>query len=215
MIWINYFFTFNIPFYIYKLQSGDSIIQKSHYNKNHTIIILHGIVYLVQVFSNNETIPISIMNKNNIIEINNYKISSKSYYKLTALKETYVLNFYSETIKESSHKYYIIKYLLKSYQLTLLNQESIRYILCHKTTKYRIIQLIILLSLKFGIIEKSLIKIPFKLKKIDISLITGSNISNVNRVLKILEINNIIKYSNYKLCLNKNNLIINLIQLLN
>nr|QCI05110.1 global nitrogen transcriptional regulator [Centroceras clavulatum] len=215
MIWINYFFTFNIPFYIYKLKSGDSIIHKSQYSKSHTIIILHGIVYLVQVFSNNETIPISIMSKNNILDINNYKISSKSYYKVTALKDTYLLNFCSKKVKESNHKYYILKYLLKSYQLTLYNQENIRYILCHKTTKYRIIQLIIILSLQFGIIEKNLIKIPFKVKKTDISLITGSNISNVNKIVKILEINNIIKYSNSKLYLNKNKLIINLIQLLN
>lgn len=215
MKWISYFFTFKVPFYIYKLQTHDSIIENKNKPQEKTIIILYGTINLVQVFSNKEMLPITILHKNHIVEINNDPSNNKSYYKLTALKETYLICFDSNQIYDNN---YITKNFLKSYleyyKLTLKHQKMMNYILIQKNTQYRIIQLIILFSIKFGIVHDEFIKIPFKIRKRDIAIMSGSSISTIHKTFHLLKINKIIKYSKNQLLFVRNSFLIQFMYLL-
>nr|YP_010865188.1 global nitrogen transcriptional regulator [Campylaephora boydenii]WGT74109.1 global nitrogen transcriptional regulator [Campylaephora boydenii] len=215
MKWISYFFAFNIPFYIYKLKTGDTIIKSNNNFDTKSIVILYGIVYITQIFSNQEVLPITILHKNNIIDIQNYSTSTKSYYNITSLQETYLVSFsYKNIITKNNISKIFLKYYLTNYKLTLFNQRMLNYILIQKNTQRRIIQLIILLSIQFGIISQEFIKIPFKIHKRDIAKITGSNINTTNKTFKILESKKIIHYSKYNLLLIQNSFLVEFIYLL-
>ena len=215
MKWINYFFTFNIPFYIYKLKTGDSIIESNNNLYEKSVIILYGVIYIAQIFSNQEVVPITILHKNNIIDINKYSSKTKSYYKIAALQETYLISFsyHNISINNNITKNFL-KYYLINYKLTLFNQTMINHILIQKNTQYRIIQLIILLSIQSGIVYQEFIKIPFKIRKRDIATMTGSNINTINKTFKMLERQKIIHYSNHNLLLIQNSSLIYFIYLL-
>nr|YP_009300455.1 global nitrogen transcriptional regulator [Campylaephora sungminbooi]AKU47374.1 global nitrogen transcriptional regulator [Campylaephora sungminbooi]ALN11821.1 global nitrogen transcriptional regulator [Campylaephora sungminbooi] len=215
MKWISYLFTFNIPFYIYKLKTGDAIIKSNNNFHTQSIVILYGIAYMAQIFSNQEVLPINILHKNNILDIKNYSTSTKSYYKITALQETYLISFSYKNININNNISKIfLKYYLTNYKLTLFNQQMINSILIQKNTQRRIIQLIILLSIQFGIIYQEFVKIPFKIQKRDIAKITGSNVNTTNKTFKILERKKIIHYSKYNLLLIQNYFLIEFIYLL-
>jgi len=215
MKWINYFFNFNIPFYIYKLKIGDSIIENKNHTYDRSIIILYGTIYLTQIFSNQEILPITILNTNNIININNSSINTKSYYKMTALQEAYLISFSDKNItinKNVSTQF--LKYYLTNYKLTLYNQKMINYILIQKSTQHKIIQLLLFLSIQSGIIHNKFIKIPFKVRKRDIAIMIGSNINTINRTFKLLERKKIVYYSKNNLLLIHNSLFVHFIYLL-
>lgn len=215
MKWISYLFTFKVPFYIYKLQTHDSIIENKHKPQEKTIIILYGALNLIQVFSNKEMLPITLLHKNHILDINNNPNKNKSYYKLTALKETYLICFDSNQIYDND---YITKNFLKSYliyyKLTLKHQQMMNYILIQKNTKHRIIQLIILFSIKFGVMYDEFIKIPFKIRKQDIAIMSGSSMSTINKTFYLLKVNKIIKYSKNQLLFVRNSFLIEFMYLL-
>ena len=88
------------------------------------------------------------------------------------------------------------------------------YILIQKNTQYRILQLIILLSLKFGIIYPEYIKIPFKIRKYDIAVMTGSSNNTIHKTFNFLKVKNIIKYSKNKFFLIQKSFFLNFIYLL-
>ena len=77
----------------------------------------------------------------------------------------------------------------------LYNENHIRYILSHKSIKYRIIQLLIILSTYFGRIDKDLVKIQLKIKIEDLAILTGSNINITHKVLNILKSQKILQKS--------------------
>lgn len=196
MKWIHYLSNLNIPFYIYKIKSGDAIIKTCNHKLQKSAIILHGTIYLSQVFSNQEITPISILHKNNIIDLENYISYNQSYYKISALKETYVmLVSINELTKYNQINSHIFYSLLTNYKLTLYNENHIRYILSHKNIKYRIIQLLIILSTYFGKIDKDIVNIQLKIKMEDLAILTGSNVNVTNKILHTLKKQNILKKS--------------------
>ena len=215
MKWINYFFTFNIPFYIYKLQIGDSIIEKKSQLYKQSIITLSGVIYVAQIFSNQEVVPITILQKNNIIDLQNYSINTKSYYQITSLQEAYLISFSYNNIHINHYiSQHFLKDYLTHYQSTLYYQKMINYILIQKNTQQRIIQFIIILSIQSGIIEQEFIKIPFKIRKCDIAQMTGSNINTIHKTFKLLEKKKLIYYSKHNLLLIQNFFFLNFIYLL-
>lgn len=215
MKWISSFFNLNIPFYIYKLKKNDAIIENKNNQQEKTIIILYGAINLVQIFSNQEILPITILHKNHILDINNNPSNTKSYYKINALKETYLICFYSHDIHNNNFiNEDFLKYYLIYYKLTLENQKMMNYILIQKNTQYRIIQLIIFFSLQFGIIYEEFIKIPFKIRKRDMAIMSGSNINTINKTFDLLQVYKIIKYSKKQLILVKNSFLIQFMYLL-
>nr|YP_009297082.1 global nitrogen transcriptional regulator [Ceramium japonicum]AOM66425.1 global nitrogen transcriptional regulator [Ceramium japonicum] len=215
MKWISYFFTCNIPFYIYHLKTNDSMIEIYNNKQEKSIIILCGLIYTTKIFSNYESCPIALLHKNNIIDIDNCLQNEKSYYKMTALKETYIIRFSYIHIKDINITKTFFKYYIASYKFTLYTHKMMHYILIQKNTYYRIIQLVTLLSIYFGIINQEFIKIPFKIRKIDIAMMTGSNINTINKTFHILKLKKIIKYSRNKLLLIQKSFFVNFLYLLN
>ena len=204
MKWIHCFSTSQIRFYIYKLKRGDAIIQIPSLNKDKIMIILNGIIYHLQIFTNNEILPISILNKNQVIDNNHSYRNTKSYYKMIALEETYIISFRYQSLKYiSTINTSLIPKLLNSYKITLYNHEIMRQILAHTYIKHRIIQFLLFLSIHYGIIKQNQIIIPFLITKSEIANIVGTNINTLNRSIKLLEYNNLIKYKTH------NSLIIN------
>ena len=212
MEWIHYLSNLNIPFYIYKIKSGDAIIKSCNHRLKKSAIILHGTIYLSQIFSNQETIPISILHKNNIIDLDNYLLYNQSYYKISAIKESYIMIIsINDLINYKKINNHILYSLLINYKLTLYNENHIRYILSHKNIKYRVIQLLIILSTYFGRIDKNLVKIQLRIKIEDLAILTGSNINITHKILKILKSQNILKKSHKtSFILNINSLIHNI-----
>nr|QCI04414.1 global nitrogen transcriptional regulator [Antithamnion hubbsii] len=216
MTWINYFSNSKIPFYIYKLKRGDSIIQNTSVKNHKCIIILHGIIYKTQIFTNNEILPVAILNKNNIIDINCHLISYKSYYKIIAIEETYIISFSFKNLKYNNKiNMKLFHNLINGYKMTLYKYEIMRNILSHKYIKLRVIQLVLFLSIEFGIIERTQIKIPFIITKTDIAIMTGTNTNTINKIIKRLHKNKLIHYSTKNFISINNYFIANSVFLLN
>jgi len=196
MTWIHSFSHLKIPFYIYKLNRGDSIIRNPCIQDNRCIIILHGIIHEIQIFTNNEILSIAILKKNNIIDLNYNFISYKSYHKLIAIEETYIISFsYNELKYSNTTNIQFFDNLINGYKMTLYQHKIMRQILAHKYMKSRVIQLILFLSIEFGIIERTQIKVPFIIKKTDIAVMTGTNVNTINKIIKQLHQNKFINYS--------------------
>nr|YP_009391942.1 global nitrogen transcriptional regulator [Acrosorium ciliolatum]ARW60086.1 global nitrogen transcriptional regulator [Acrosorium ciliolatum] len=196
MKWINEFSNSQIPYYIYKLNKGDSIIYNCNSDYNKSFIVLRGIIYILKIFTNQEIIPIAILNTNNIINLNPFKINKQNYYKIIALDKTYIISFninklkYNDNINKS-----LILNIIFSYELTLEKYERMNSILIHKHIKYRVIQLILFLCLDFGIINQKQVIIPFKLSQKSLAKITGSNQITINKMINKLSKNMLITYS--------------------
>lgn len=196
MQWINHFSNHKIPFCIYKLNRGDSIIY-SRYKDNNSCIILHGIIYLLKTFTNREIISLGIFPKNTIIS----EIDTKNYYYHTiiAIEQTFLLSFsWQDIINCNKIKQNFLKKIITSYQNTISKYKIMNNIYCHKYTKNRIIQLIFFLSKDFGLFDKNRILIPFYISQTTISIIIGSNRSNVNKIMKKLCKTQLISYYNRK-----------------
>nr|QCI04036.1 global nitrogen transcriptional regulator [Antithamnionella ternifolia] len=216
MKWIHYFSNSKIPFYIYYLKKGDSIIKITNRCYNSSIIILHGTLYVLKLFINKEAALINIVNKNCIIDIKKNIINNNSYYKIIALEEAYILSFPSnffENTKKININLYIS--LIKSYKNTLNNYESINQILQHIYFKHRIVQLLLFLFIECGTITQTSIKTSFNIHKNDIAIMIGANTNTINKIIKQLEHSNIINYSNYYNLKLENKMIYRYLMLLN
>nr|YP_009397733.1 global nitrogen transcriptional regulator [Dipterosiphonia australica]ARW66919.1 global nitrogen transcriptional regulator [Dipterosiphonia australica] len=181
MKWIKFCITNRIPYYIYRLQKEDSIIL-NNIKPDGFIIILSGIVYITKVFANREVSPIAILNENNIF-IKNQK-ENKIHYTMVALQTTYIIN-----INHNIHKYQKGNILtciniLNNYKQTYEKYEVINKIVCQKQVKHRILQLIFILSLQYGIIKGQTIFIPFNLSYHNIAILTGTSKNTVVKVMK-------------------------------
>nr|QCI05925.1 global nitrogen transcriptional regulator [Dasysiphonia japonica] len=125
---------------------------------------------------------------------------NKYYYKLIALENTYIISFNIKEIKPSIKlKTNIFLRIIHSQQLTLKNYERMNLILKHRYIKYRIIQMILLLFLQFGVINNNSIYIPFHLSQKYLTIILGTNKTIVNQTIQQLIKKMIIKYSTKKI----------------
>nr|YP_009326625.1 global nitrogen transcriptional regulator [Membranoptera platyphylla]AMJ16882.1 global nitrogen transcriptional regulator [Membranoptera platyphylla] len=199
MKWINSFSNSQIPYYIYKLNKGDKILYNPNKIYNRSIVILQGVIYLFKIFQNKEIFPLAILKTNNIIDLE-CSYETQHYYTIIALDQTYLMSFSLSDIKNKIYiKKQILLNIIYGQKITLKQYELMNQILRHKYIKYRILQLILLLSLEFGIIHENKIIIPFSLSQKNLSIIIGSNKITINQIMNYLSKKTIIKYSTKKI----------------
>nr|YP_010196860.1 global nitrogen transcriptional regulator [Gracilaria cliftonii]UAD84664.1 global nitrogen transcriptional regulator [Gracilaria cliftonii] len=193
--WIQLFFESKIPFCIHKLYKGDALIFKFYTNCKPLIIVFYGTVYIMKVFTNGESIFLAILTGNSLIDfsVNSFD-SDYIYYKVVALENTYFIKFcWLDYITHFKYLSTLVK-LLDLFRYTLQQYENSSYILSHKSTRYRVIQLLLFLCREFGILNNNYIIIPFEISQKTISYITGSNPITVNKVIRYLINRLLVKY---------------------
>nr|YP_009295897.1 global nitrogen transcriptional regulator [Schimmelmannia schousboei]AOM64832.1 global nitrogen transcriptional regulator [Schimmelmannia schousboei] len=201
MKWINNFLVYQIPFYIYKLNTGDAIVYTIDKKKTKSFIILNGVIFLLKIFTNEETLSLAILNKNHLIDTQNNIEERYSYYKAIALEETYIMSFQVKDFIYNSNISKNIKLsinLIESYKKTMQRYEEMNRILTHKYIKYRVIQFILFLCENFSGINKKKIVITFHIPQIMISIITGSNKVTISKIIRELCYKMLIEYSNQR-----------------
>lgn len=182
MNWIIFFAINKINYYVYKLENRDSIIlKKVEKNSLGAVIVLEGIVTLVKVFHNQETLPIATLNRNHIVS---YTENNEAYYKITALNNTYLITLKENLLYQDHTKNFIKVNILKNYKKTLEKYEETLQILNQKNTNNRIILFILFTFLRFGLISKHKIIIPVELRKECIATMTGTSLHRVNKILR-------------------------------
>nr|YP_010986101.1 global nitrogen transcriptional regulator [Polyopes affinis]WOL37019.1 global nitrogen transcriptional regulator [Polyopes affinis] len=156
MKWIHHLSKFKVPFYTYKLNKEDCILYGSNKNIEQSLIILHGTICILKVFTNGETLSIAILNKDHIINIKQNKNKKEHYYyKALALESVYVISFqWQNIIIEEKVPMIICTKLIEAHQKTIYRHEQMNHIITHKYIKHRIIQLILFLCQEFGIVKK-------------------------------------------------------------
>nr|YP_009397530.1 global nitrogen transcriptional regulator [Dasyclonium flaccidum]ARW66716.1 global nitrogen transcriptional regulator [Dasyclonium flaccidum] len=200
MKWINFFTDYNIPYYVYKLNKEDAIIiNNCRKNKDTSIIILYGSIYITKIFKENTIIPLVILNHNSIFHLKKKNIRTKFYYKITALEQSYIISFRLSHInnrRKINRK--ITLGIINSYQITLNKYEVMNEIINQKYIKNKVVQLILLLCLDFGIINNTKVHIPFKISQKHLATMIGNNTNNINRVIQYLYQEKFLQYSNKK-----------------
>lgn len=187
MNWIIFLKRQEIPYHIYKLNQGDSIILKKNTAKNFdTIIILTGIMSLAKIFYNKELLPLAILNKNDIVNQNSI---NKTNYKITALKSSYIIKLKEKSLYNKKIEKQCQHNIIQYYQKTIKKYEETISIINQKNQTKRIILFILLIFWKFGNIRKSKITISFKLTKKCIATMTSTGINTVNKIIKKIHTN--------------------------
>nr|YP_010902963.1 global nitrogen transcriptional regulator [Hypnea flava]WCH55017.1 global nitrogen transcriptional regulator [Hypnea flava] len=196
MKWLNYFLNFNIPFYIYKLNTNDSIISYNNIKINQPMIILYGIVYIIKNFYNNKQTTTAILNADNILYINQIK-EKNCHYQIIAISKSFLISFKWKSLININKgwNYIILKEIIKLYTKTNKKYEMMNLIMSHKYIKNRIIQLLLFCARDFGSINKETVTIYYYISQKTIGTITGSTRTTINRILKNLTYNKYIKYS--------------------
>nr|YP_009392773.1 global nitrogen transcriptional regulator [Bostrychia tenella]ARW61335.1 global nitrogen transcriptional regulator [Bostrychia tenella] len=196
MKWINFFANYSIPYYIYKIEKEDSILLNNSYkNVNKSIIIIHGSIYIIKIFINQEILPVAILGKNNIFTLKEKNVNYKFYYKLIALETTYLISFSLNNLKNN---YALLLNIIKSYNNTLEKYEVMNEIISQKYAKNRTVQLILFLCLEFGIVNKKEVYLPFKLSQRSLAIMSHTNKTTINKIIKYTWKKINIKYSNKK-----------------
>nr|ARW64240.1 global nitrogen transcriptional regulator [Chondria sp. (in: red algae)] len=184
MKWINSLTNYKSTYYIYKLNSNDSIIIfNRYYHQKKLIIILYGSLYIVKIFDNKRIIPITILAKDDVF--NNTDNTNEFYYKLTALEKTYILNIElnnKEIYTQIDDK--LLNNLFNSYLNTINTYQSINAVIKQKHLNRKIAHILLLLFLKFGIINNGQIHIPFKLSQKNLALIIGISEESISKTIK-------------------------------
>lgn len=195
--WLHYFSDSRIQFYIYKLNKGDSINHVLNNIQHKYLLVLYGSLYTIKIFNNKTTIAINILDKGDIIQAK--KPTKYYHHALIAITTTFLLSFILEdTTKEKYINLLLFNKIIQSYNKTLSKYEIMNSILVHKSTRNRIIQLILTLSKQFAVINNKQITIPFYISQATISNIIGSNRNTVNHIINNLRRVQIIAYSNKK-----------------
>lgn len=190
--WIHNLAADRIPFYTYRMKVNDCLIYTRHNKINQTIIILHGILIILKVFTNGEKICIAILSKNNLINLNQLgRWNKKYYYQAIAIEESWIICFKSNYLYQTSS--INIKLYVQAYNATIWQQEIMNQILIHKEIRFRLIQLIIYLSEEFGYIQNQSLTFNFNIQQNTLALIIGSNKVTVNKIIKNLEKDLILK----------------------
>lgn len=201
MAWLEYLENINISFDIQILKKNDSIIITRLLQENQLVIVLDGLVQIIKIFTNGEGLCTNLLKANHSIQFNYPKTKHLNYYyKATAITKTAIANIsLQELTKKTSQTKQSIKRFIK---LNIYNHASyniMNHILCHKNTRKRIIQLLLILSKEFGQPQQKYIIIPFYLSHNTISIITGSHRVNITRIMNELKKNKIISYNSQQL----------------
>nr|YP_009398136.1 global nitrogen transcriptional regulator [Gredgaria maugeana]ARW67322.1 global nitrogen transcriptional regulator [Gredgaria maugeana] len=209
MKWIKFLARNKIPHYIYKLKQEDCIILNNIKNKNNSIlIILSGCIFITKVFPNKEILPIAILHINDIFIEKNKEL--KIYYKLVALETTYILTFNTSILNKNKISTLLEISIINAYKKTIEKYEAINNIMCQKSIKNRILQLILNISLQFGKVRNQQILIPFQLSNKNIAILTGTSKNTVNKIMRTIYSKSIIKDLDKKIIILDNILNLNL-----
>ena len=203
MKWIEYLEKNNIAFNIHILEKNDSFVFYKNSTNKHFFIIINGLIKLINIFTNGEIICSKLLYKANTIPcnfINPYK-EHNNYYKAKALIKTAILSI----PLNKSTKFYIkndYSDIKLSQFIELKKQNIMIQILCHRNTKKRIIHLLLILAKEFGHLKNYKIIIPFYISHYDISIITGSQRTNVTRIMNYFKQTHIISYTKQYITIN-------------
>nr|YP_009244373.1 global nitrogen transcriptional regulator [Gelidium vagum]AMK96615.1 global nitrogen transcriptional regulator [Gelidium vagum] len=198
MKWLNKLSELKISFHTFKLNNNDSIIYNKSSNAK-SFIVISGSLYLQKIFLNGEKLCIAILTKNTLLNLDSTTINKASYYyQLVSLNTSYIISLHTNNLstKKIQHVNLILN-LNKGYYKTLIAYEIMIHVLAHKYIKYRIIQLLLFLSKEEGHIINNTVIIPFYINQSTIGNIVGSNKNTVNKIIKALETQKIICYSNH------------------
>ena len=197
MRWLRKLEDSNLSFYIHQLKERDAILTNNQKNNKQIIYILEGTMKLLKVFSNNEKICVRLVHRNEIINCSEFNLLQvgKYYYSLTAVTYSIIATMQTKEFKIKTKK----KLQASMYTLKYLNHNSIIYILSHRNTKKRSVQMLLILMQKLGQIRDQKAIIPFHLSHQTIAAITGSQRVTVNRVMNNLKQNGIISYGNKRI----------------
>lgn len=197
MTWLEYLENMNISFKVYTLEPEDSIIITNLLQNNKLVIILDGFAQLLKIFTNRESLCIKLLKANNIIELHSPKgIEINYYHKAIAIIKTTILSIpLQELRKKISKTQESIKTFIKLYIYSYISYDIMINILCHRNTKKRIIQLLLILLKEFGESKPPYIVIPFYLSHNTISIITGSHRVNITRIMNELKKKKLIAYN--------------------
>nr|YP_010618974.1 Global nitrogen transcriptional regulator [Deltalsia parasitica]WAX02987.1 Global nitrogen transcriptional regulator [Deltalsia parasitica] len=195
MNWIKILTQNRIPYYIYKLKREDFIILNK--KNSNIIIILSGIIFITKVFPNKELLPIAILDKTNIFIKSNKE--RRTYYKIFALEEAYVLTFNASFLNKTYINHSININLLNKYKKTIDKYEAMNNIMSQKQIQNRILQLIFTICLQFGTVKNQKISIPFRLSNKNIAILTGTSEHTINKVIRRIYNKGIIKEKNNKI----------------
>lgn len=201
MIWLEYLENINISFNIEILEPEDSMIITDCLKNTQRVIVLDGFIQLLKIFTNGEAICTQLLTTNHTIHLNNSASKLASYYyKVNAITKTVLLSIpIKEFVKKTSETQKSIEKFKKLNAYNHTNHDLMTHILYHRSTKKRIIQLLLILSKEFGQHKHTYITIPFYLSHSTLSTITGSNRVNITRIMNELKNKNIIDYDNQKL----------------
>ncbi len=195
MKYIYYLSKLKISYYIYELHIGDSIIFPNNSYVHKYFIILDGLIYLSKNFTNHNSLSIAILSNNHIIYNKYHNLITHYYYKILALKKTYIISLNKNEIYKNNK---LNTYFINSYELTIDKYTKMNDILANKSVKYRLLQFLFFLSKEFGIINQQYIHIPFIISKYQIGMIIGSNQNTINKIIQNLYPHIQIKYINNK-----------------
>ena len=201
MNWLKQLEDCNISFQAYTLNKEDCIFFKSTCSNQHIIYILDGCIKLLQVFTNKEKICTGIIYKNQIISAGN-DLDNRHYNVLMAIKEATVITILSKELvaKITKSTKFILEATLHSYSWKKTHE--IAYILSHRNTKKRVIQLLIILVKRFGYIKNHQIIIQTSLSHQLIASITGSQRVTISRIINQLKEKKIIDHINNTIIIN-------------
>lgn len=194
MKWINNFSKTRISYYIYKLNTNDSILYLNNSKQAQCIVILEGILCIFKIFNNKKIFFLGIISKDHILNLTSFNKYLNHYYKVIALNKTYVMSFSINTKINSK----IFFNIIKAQKLTIKKYETINCILKQQYSKYKVIQIILFLFIEFGNIQNKQVHLSFKLSQKKLALITGLNKTKINQIINLLIKQKIIQLSSYK-----------------
>lgn len=196
MEWIKNFSKTQIPYYIYKLNTNDSILYFNNSIKNQYILVIEGVICVFKIFNNKKAFFIGILNKNHILNLATVNKNLSYYYEILALNKTYIISFSINTKYYSNNETFFN--IIKGQTMTAKKYETINCILKQQYYKYKIIQTLLFLFIEFGTINNKHINLSFKLSQKKLALITGVNKNKISQIINLLANQKIIKFSSYK-----------------
>lgn len=199
MKWIENLEQYNISFNMHVLQKNDSIIisQILYEHEAQTIYIVDGLIQILKIFTNGETICTELLYKHNFCNKVEFHHNKKInyHYKAIATKKTIIITIPTKKlityINQSNRIYQWHPFLIHKHNNNIVE------ILSHRNTKKRLIQVLLILAKQFGKLIKhsNSIIIPFCLSHYTLGTITGSQRVTINRIMSKLKKEHIINYN--------------------
>lgn len=193
MKWLKTLENSNTSFHVHLLRKEEFILLQNRSKYKHIIYILEGYAQVLRVFTNSEKVCLQILSNNQIITSHKKSITTENHYDLVLA----ITNIKIITIPLIESGMEAKRGVALTKEITGKGKEAgeIIGILSHRNTKKRIIQLLIVLTKRFGQIKDNRIIIPIHLTHQTIADITGSQRITVSKVMISLKYSKIINYN--------------------